>query len=122
MINYLKKFSLKNKTVFVVGGLGLIGKEVSLALASANAKIIILDINNEQALIFEKKIIDKEFDIHIRNFDCSDLDGIDNNFSKIVKEFGCPDIFINCCLFGSPSIGTQCSQTVYHQPPTTSMT
>ncbi len=38
MIDYIKKFSLENKTAFVVGGLGLIGKEVSKAFSMAGSK------------------------------------------------------------------------------------
>ena len=45
-INYKEKFNLKNKTAFVVGGSGLIGKEVVHALADFGAKVIILDIKN----------------------------------------------------------------------------
>jgi len=53
MIDYLKKFQLDNKTAFVVGGLGLIGREVSSAFASVGAKTVILDLKNKQATEFE---------------------------------------------------------------------
>ena len=49
MINYLNKFNLNNKIAYVVGGLGLIGKEVSIAFASAGAETIVLDVNNNEA-------------------------------------------------------------------------
>ena len=51
MKKYLKKFLNKNKTAFVVGGSGFIGKEVSLALWESGAKVINLDIHNA----FKKK-------------------------------------------------------------------
>ena len=35
MKDYLSKFSLKGKVVFITGGAGLIGTEASVALASA---------------------------------------------------------------------------------------
>ena len=41
--NYINKLGLNNKTVFIVGGSGLIGKEVVLALQEAGANILILD-------------------------------------------------------------------------------
>ena len=43
MISYLKKFDLKEKLAFVVGGSGYIGSEISLALTSLNCKVIVLD-------------------------------------------------------------------------------
>ena len=41
--NYLKKFSLKGKKAFVIGGSGLIGSEIVEALLSASATVINLD-------------------------------------------------------------------------------
>ena len=52
MIDYLKKFRLDNKTAFVLGGLGFIGREVSKAFASVGAKTIILDLKSKQATEF----------------------------------------------------------------------
>ena len=43
MISYLKKFDLKEKLAFVVGGSGYIGSEISLALISLNCKVVVLD-------------------------------------------------------------------------------
>ena len=56
MPNYLNKFSLKNKTAFVVGGLGLIGAEISRALISAGAKVVMLDINEDKGKHWKMKI------------------------------------------------------------------
>ena len=61
MINYLNEFSLNNKTAFVVGGLGLIGKEVSTAYAQAGANTIVLDIKDE--------------DYGGRGYTCKDIEG-----------------------------------------------
>ena len=38
MTDYLDKFSLAGKIALVVGGLGLIGREISKAFASAGSK------------------------------------------------------------------------------------
>ena len=96
MIDYLKKFRLDNKTAFVLGGLGLIGREVSTAFSVAGAKTIMLDLNSEEAIAIEKEIQDRGCDIYFRSFDCADMDCIEKNFSEQLKENGCPDIFINC--------------------------
>ena len=60
--NYLHKFRLDKKTAYVIGGLGLIGKEISKAYAMAGAKVIILDVKKKEGILFEKKC--KTWDIN----------------------------------------------------------
>ena len=57
MISYLEKFSLKGKTAFITGGVGLIGAEISKALASAHAKTIIIDIDENSGMKLSEKLI-----------------------------------------------------------------
>jgi NAD(P)-dependent dehydrogenase (short-subunit alcohol dehydrogenase family) len=96
MIDYLQKFRLNEKTAFVVGGLGLIGSEVSIAIAIAGAKTIVLDIESERGQLFKKEMNKKGYDGDFKSFDCADMKQLDNNFSVLLNEYGCPDIFINC--------------------------
>ena len=96
MIDYLQKFRLNEKTAFVVGGLGLIGREVSIAFTIAGAKTIVLDVESENGQLFEKEINKKGYDVCLKSFDCADMKQLDNNFSALINENGCPDIFINC--------------------------
>jgi len=96
MIDYLKKFQLDGKTAFVVGGLGLIGREVSLAFASAGAKTIILDLNSEEGAAFTKELTRANYNAHFKLLDCANLDEIEINLSNLIYELNCPDIFINC--------------------------
>ncbi|MBU1196099.1 MAG: SDR family oxidoreductase [Proteobacteria bacterium] len=96
MIDYLSKFKLDGKIAFVVGGLGLIGREVSIAYATAGAKTIVLDVNTDQGELFEKTMKKKGYPFFYKHFDCSDMDSLDENFLKLLKEFSSPNIFINC--------------------------
>ena len=96
MIDYLQKSRLDKKTAIVVGGLGLIGKEVTVAFAMAGAKTIILDLSDEGGKLFAKEMCDKGYDVSLTSFDCANLQEVDNNFSLIIQESGPPDIFINC--------------------------
>lgn len=96
MIDYLQKSRLDKKTAIVVGGLGLIGKEVTVAFAVAGAKTIILDLNDEAGKLFAEEMCDKGYDVSLTLFDCANMQEIDNNFSKIIKEYDSTDIFINC--------------------------
>jgi len=96
MIDYLKKFQLDNKTAFVVGGLGLIGREVSSAFASVGAKTVILDLKNKQATEFEEDMRETGHELIFRSFDCMEMDLLEKNFSDLLNEFLCPDVFVNC--------------------------
>jgi NAD(P)-dependent dehydrogenase (short-subunit alcohol dehydrogenase family) len=96
MIDYLKKFHLNGKTAFVVGGLGLIGREVSTAFAVAGARTVILDLDSEKGELFEKEMRKKGYNINFRSFDCADMNNIENSFSILLKNNKVPDVFINC--------------------------
>jgi NAD(P)-dependent dehydrogenase (short-subunit alcohol dehydrogenase family) len=93
---YLDTFKLENKVAFVIGGLGLIGEEVSKALATAGARVVILDIDNEKGMNTINLIREHGYKANYENFDCSDLDNIDTNIHSIIKNYNGVDIFINC--------------------------
>jgi len=96
MNNYQNKFRLDNKTALVMGGLGLIGREVSMAFTTAGARTIVLDQENEKAQAVEDQFLAEGYEFYFRLFDCSDVNQIEKNFFSILSEFGCPDVFINC--------------------------
>ena len=94
MQNYLNKFSLKNKKVFVVGGSGLIGTEIIKALLSASAQVINLDKKKIYPKINKNKYKYNEYKYVF--FNVNELESINVKISQLIKKFGCPDIFINC--------------------------
>ena len=71
MVDYLPKFKLNNKNIIINGGLGLLGMEISLACLSADAKVIILDIDKSKKDFFEKKAKKFKDQFNIINFDTS---------------------------------------------------
>ena len=44
-MKYLNKFNLSEKNAIVVGGAGLIGKEITIALSESGASVIVIDLN-----------------------------------------------------------------------------
>ncbi len=96
MIDYTNKFKVANKVAWIVGGLGLIGREVVKALSSAGAQTIILDIIEEKGLDFENYIKEQGCKASYEKFDCSDLENMDTNFSALFDKYGSCDIFTNC--------------------------
>ena len=92
--NYLDKFKLNNKTVLINGGLGLIGSEISMACLSAEAKVIIVDINKSKINKFKKLINNYKKKLKIINLITSDYKTVEKNFNKIIKVDNI-DVFIN---------------------------
>lgn len=95
MIDYLNKFSLKGKVAFVTGGLGLIGSEVSKALATAEASTIIIDIDEEKGNEFIDELRQKGLRVYYENIDLSDLENVSEIISDLVEKYGKIDIWIN---------------------------
>ncbi len=96
MIEYLEKFRLDGKTAFVVGGAGLIGREVSIALASSGAKTIILEKEEKTSLELIKGLRDKGYNAHFRAFNCSEMKNIEKSFISLIDEFRTMNILVNC--------------------------
>ena len=72
--NYLGKFNLNNKKVFVIGGSGLLGSEIVKLLLENSATVINLDINNKKKKFNKTKYLKKYF---FQNFDISDIENLD---------------------------------------------
>ena len=96
MKNYLDYFSLEGKTALVVGGVGLIGSEVTKALAQAGANTVILDIDRAGGEFLSNKIIEEGFSSSFEYFNCSALDKIEKALLFIVSKTDSVDIMVNC--------------------------
>lgn len=94
-MNYLDKFKLNRKVAFVTGGVGLIGTEVTRALADVGAKVVILDINKEKAGGFKKQLQKKGKNVDFEPFDITDLDRIDQAIDSLKSKYGKIDIWVN---------------------------
>lgn len=90
-------FELKNKISVVCGGGGLIGREVSVGLAQAGAKVIIIDLNDSivKNIIKESKNSKKNLDISFIKADLTKEKSIENVIKKIIKNNKHIDIWIN---------------------------
>ena len=95
MISYLEKFSLKGKTAFITGGVGLIGAEISKALASAHAKTIIIDIDENSGMKLSEELINMGYTAYFENIDITDLNNIDRNIDQLFEKYNGIDIWIN---------------------------
>lgn len=95
MKNYLKKFSLDGKVCFVTGGVGLLGTEVTKALAKAGGKVVILDIAEKKAQELTKSLKNEGGDVEFEVFDITNLDEIDIRIDKLQKKYSVIDVWVN---------------------------
>lgn len=95
MIQYDKKFSLQNKKVVVIGGAGLIGKEVVIALAQAGARVIVADVNEEASKAITEELKCNKLKVEYQRFDITDLDSMKKNVDELVKYLGGLDVWVN---------------------------
>jgi len=96
MNNNYNIFDLKNKTAFVLGGLGLIGIECCKALHFNGANVVALDKNIKGKNIIAKLNNENSTKILFEQFDISHLKKGKDKYNKIISKFSTPDIFINC--------------------------
>jgi len=96
-------FDLRGKTACVVGGLGLIGKAISKALAQAGATVLILDVNEEAGKAFEKE---HEGAVFI-GFDATKIDALGAGVSRLYEEHGDIDIMVNASYPRTADWGTK---------------
>ncbi|MCK5083342.1 MAG: SDR family NAD(P)-dependent oxidoreductase, partial [Candidatus Omnitrophica bacterium] len=94
--DYLEKFSLKNKVAYVTGAAGLLGSEISSALAQAGAETIILDVEDKKGKELESKLKKAGLKAHYEQFDVADIQNIDDNCQNLLKKYKSMDIWVNC--------------------------
>ena len=95
-MNYLDNYNLRNQTAIIIGGLGLIGKEICKSLTDANCKVILLDNNLETAESFIKNLLKEDRNVKFEKFDCSDLANLEKNFNRILSKYKNLGILVNC--------------------------
>ena len=89
MNNSKHPFNLNSKTIFILGGNGLIGSCAKKQLLDLGAKVVIIDKKKKSEKQNHKKLF-------YENFDISKINKFEIFFNKIFKKYGAPDCFINC--------------------------
>ncbi|MDP2167696.1 MAG: SDR family oxidoreductase [Thermodesulfovibrionales bacterium] len=104
----MKKFSLKGKTSVVFGGAGLIGREITSALAQAGAKTLILDVKSSRGKETASELKGRGLDVGFTAFDVSKLKGIEAGLKRLWKDFSPIDIVVNSSYPRTADWGAKC--------------
>ncbi len=93
----MKEFSLSKKVILISGASGLIGTEISDALAYAGAKIVLLDKSPLRKIINIEKKLKKKYGANVKSISCNICDETitKNYINKIINHFGKIDVLIN---------------------------
>lgn len=94
MINNISE-RLINKKSYILGGLGLLGTSISKKFLENGSSVLILDKDKKIFDHFIKKNKLQKTNISFEKFDCTNLKTLEKNLSKIIINYGCPDVFIN---------------------------
>ena len=88
-------FNYQDKVAIVTGAGQGIGRAVAIAFAAAGARVVVTDINLENADSVLKEIISEKADGLALQVDVSDSKSIENMVSMTVKTFNRIDILVN---------------------------
>ena len=95
--NYKNILNLSDKKILVVGGLGLIGEQVTLALHKLGASVTVLDFNKKSFYKFLKKNKIKNYKkINFQLLDCSKTNKIEKTLKSCFTRNYKPNILVNC--------------------------
>ncbi len=101
-------FSLKNKTAIVTGACGLIGKEHCRALNEAGANVVVLDVNEADAVSFAAALGDQHLGI---GANVTNADSLKQARDKIITRYGTIDVLVNNAaindMFESPAMAAE---------------
>ena len=90
----LEIFSLKGKTAVVTGGSGLYGRQITLALAEAGAKVVIASRNKAKNEEYAETLRKQGYDVISEVLDQGDEESVNALADKLEKE-GTIDILVN---------------------------
>jgi NAD(P)-dependent dehydrogenase (short-subunit alcohol dehydrogenase family) len=95
MISYNEKFSLKGKNAVIVGGAGLIGREIVAACAQAGAVCVIAEADEPASRIVAEALGAHACRVRYSHFDISDIKNLERNIGALNADIGGIDIWVN---------------------------
>ncbi len=105
--------NISNKVCVITGGSGVLGGTIAKYLLECNAKVVILDFDQER---LESKLIElKEFDNNVIGYICDVLDNtkVKEISEKIISHWGKVDVLLNAAGGNMPGATIAEDQTIF---------
>ncbi len=96
-------FSLRGKIAVVTGGMGQLGRQFTLALASSGARVAVLDVRTDAEFI-AARYGDRALagDLLFCQVDVTDRTSLEAGLERIEQAWGTPDVLVNNAGLDSP--------------------
>ena len=94
-MNVIDMFSLKGKVALVTGGSGLYGRQITIALAEAGAKVYTASRSLESNVEFAKEMQAQGLNVIGESYDQGSEESIKDLLDRIKKEDGRIDVLVN---------------------------
>jgi len=91
----LDRFSLKNKVVLLTGGTGLYGRQLTSALAEAQAQLVVASRNSERLRRVAEEEEKRGYTIHVDTYDQADETSVLALRDRLLGKFGKIDGLVN---------------------------
>ncbi len=95
------RFDLSGQVAWVIGGAGLLGSEVSLALAEHGAQVIIADFVPDRAEALAKELVDRGLAAEGISLDIGEVAAVDAQANAIKERHDRLDVVVNLAAFHS---------------------
>jgi NAD(P)-dependent dehydrogenase (short-subunit alcohol dehydrogenase family) len=103
-------FSLEQKTAIVTGALGLIGRKHCEALAAAGANVVVVDVNQEQAVAFARELGEQHMGVGV---DVTSKPSLIKACGTILSKYETIDVLVNNAaindMFENPALAKDLS-------------
>ena len=95
MATIMEKFSLVGRTALVTGGAGLLGRQFTLALGEAGAKVVVADLDVEAAQAHAQTLMATGITALAVGVDVTDVESVSEMVQRTVAEFSSLDVIVN---------------------------
>ncbi len=94
--NLSEMFGVKDEVTVITGSANGIGKEVALSMASLGAKVILIDISNDNLNITVNEFMKLGLTVDSYETDITKKDSVVATVNQIIEKYNKVDILINC--------------------------
>lgn len=115
-MNLEEYYDVKGKVAVLTGGAGVLCSSMAIALGEAGAKVVVLDINEDQLAEISKEMEAKEIDHLALKTNVLDKANIQEAADKVMTKYGKVDILINGAGGNKPQATTGPDKAFFDLP------
>lgn len=95
-------FSVSDKTVVITGGLGQLGRQYTVALASRGARVAVFDLRIPDAAVITEQFASPDGEIAFFAVDITSRPSLEQGLAAVTERWDIPHVLINNAALDSP--------------------